>query len=272
MANYDKVMQMIKTFIRLSFLLCISTHSVAETLKFVLISHTYYVNRYPDIQDRLVASINREKAAYIFALGDVALFNRNEDWDQVLEFFGRFNTTTIFTPGNHDLFRFDIVEGWGTTRFYSAWRENYRQRIGYLNKHVKDKRADLILINSVDPFIKTKPFLDHALEEADPSTPTYLLTHQRIWLERYQDHWIHWYWKGIRREEALPYIPLFDHLIIGDLWGKLEHMEIEGTPTSMIGMGNRDKPVFYVVATLQGEQLKMEQRTISLPPDHPYNN
>ena len=244
----------------------------ASELRFALLGHTYYLLPHEDIQDRLVRSINREQPAYVFALGDVVVFNRDKDWEAAQRFFARLDAEVVYSPGNHDLFRFDIVEGWGTNRFYPEWRQRYIDRIGYVNRHVRHPKADFVLINSVDPFFLTRPFLDGALASANPETPTYLLTHQRVWLERYQDHWIHWYWKGIRREEFLPYIRQFDQMFIGDLWGGLEVLDIEGTPAAMVGMGNRDRPVFYVMAVLRDGHLTLSQRTLSLPPEHPYHD
>ena len=242
-----------------------------EPLRVAFISHTYYVNRHPDMQKMIVDEINAANVKYVFSLGDIVLLNYDDLWENTLEFFSRFQSKVYFSPGNHDIFNFDVVEGLATDRHYPEWRQQYIDRIGYAHTMVIDDQADFVLVNSNDPFFKVKPFLDESLEKADPETPTLLLTHHRIWLERHQNNWVNWYWKSAKKEEFLPYISRFDQLVIGDLWGKLEHKKIEDTPVAMIGMGNNDKPAFWVLAELQKDgTFKYEEKVISLPAGHPY--
>lgn len=240
--------------------------------KVAFISHTYYVNRHKDVQQMFIDEINAANPKYIFALGDIVLWNRDEEWKKTLDFFSKFNAKVYYSPGNHDIFDFTIVEGLATDRHYPKWRKNYVEQIGYAQTMVSDDSADFVLINSNDPFFKSQPFLDESLKKANANTPTLLLTHQRIWLDRFEAVWVHWYFKSTKKEEVTPYISKFDQVVIGDLWGKLEMKNIENTPIAMIGMGNNDKPPFWVLGKLE-EGKKMftfEQKTIALPENHPY--
>ncbi|PCK07842.1 MAG: hypothetical protein COA42_12170 [Alteromonadaceae bacterium] len=241
-----------------------------ENLTVAFISHTYYVNRHKDVQQMFIDDINKAKPKYIFAMGDIVLLNRDNEWAGTLEFFSKFDAQVYYVPGNHDIFNFDIVEGLATDRHYPEWRQQYVDRIGYAHKMIRDDQADFVLINSNDPASKITPFLDESLSKANPKTPTLLLSHHRIWLERYQENWVQWYWKSAKKEELLPYISKFDQVVIGDLWGKYEMKSIENTPTAMIGMGNNDKPAFWVYAELKGSEFAFEQRTITLPEGHPF--
>ena len=240
-------------------------------LTVAFISHTYYVNRHSDIQKILIDDINAAKPKYLFALGDVVLLNTDELWQATLQFFSQFNAPVYYAPGNNDIFNFLYVEGLGSDKQYPQWRQEYIDRVGYAHKMVADPKADFLLINSNDPFFKIQPFLDSSLQAANPNTPTVLLTHHRIWLERYQNNWVHWYFKSATQKQFQPYIPRFSQIVVGDLWGKMEHLDITGTPTTMVGMGNNDKPVFWVLATLEADgEFHFEQKTIPLAHDHPY--
>ncbi len=244
-----------------------------DELRVAFISHTYYVNRYADLKQMVIDDINQYQPKYVFALGDVVLLNRDNLWQETLSFFSKMNAPVYFGAGNHDIFNFDIVEGLSTDRHYPQWRQQYVDRIGYAHKWVQDPKADFIIINSNDPFFKIQPFLDDALSKANPESPTLLLTHHQIWLERRQNNWVHWYWKSASKEDFSSYIPKFDQIVVGDVWGKLEHRSINGTPTTMVGMGNNDKPAFWVLATLKDNgQFSFEQKTIELPATHPYNH
>jgi 3',5'-cyclic AMP phosphodiesterase CpdA len=242
-----------------------------EPLRVAFISHTYNANRHDDILQTFVEQINAADVDYIFALGDIVFMNKDRFWNRTLDFFSGFDAPVYYSPGNHDLYRFDIVEGLATDRHYPQRRREYRERIGYLHTLVDDERADFVLINSNDPFPMVQPFLDEALERADPDTPTLLLTHHPIWLDRHGDNWVHWYWTRLRQDEIVPYIPKFDRLVIGDVYGKLGHTTVENTPVTRIGMGNNDKPAFWVLAELEENgQFVFEQKTIDLPEGHPY--
>jgi|GEM_PF-1315431 len=254
-----------------SILTACGEKSSHEPLRVAYISHTYYINRHSDLQQMFIDEINAAKPKYVFALGDIVLMNKDHEWKATLEFFSKFDAPVYYSPGNHDLHNFDIVEGLMTDRHYPEWRQQYIDRIGYANTLVQDEQADFVLMNSNDPFRITGPFLEKSLEKANPETPTILLTHQRIWLERYRNNWVHWYFKSSRKEQMLPLIPKFDELVIGDLWGKMERKTVEQTPATMIGMGNNDKPAFWVLAELQENgSFSYEQKTLDLPEGHPY--
>lgn len=263
---------LLAVIIAISFGCSSSDSSENEPLRIAFISHIYYIYRFQDLPPMFIEDINAANPKYVFALGDVVLFNKDHDWELAFDFFSRLKAKVYYAPGNHDIYNFDILETRGSDRFYPQWRQEYINRIGYTQTMVRDPQADFILINTNDPFFVTQPFLDKSLKKADKDTPTLLLGHHRIWLDRHHTTWFNWFFKTTRKEEMLPYIPKFDQLVIGDLWGKLEHKTIEEIPTAMIGMGNTDKPAFWVYAELQKNgKFSFEQRIIDLPEDHPYH-
>ncbi|WP_075186593.1 metallophosphoesterase family protein [Teredinibacter haidensis] len=240
-------------------------------LQVAFVSHTYHLHKHKDIQDMLVQSINQEKPKYIFSLGDVVLVNDDFRWKKAEEFFGKLDGPVYFSPGNHDLHSFYEVESQETDRHYPERRQQYIDRIGYVNKMVQDDNADFIMINSNDPFIKTQPFLDESIAKANPNTPNFLLTHHPIWIDRYRKNWIQWYWRSIKRDEIAPYLADFQRIIVGDISGSIQHHKFNETPATMIGIGNDGDPVFWVLATLQDNgEFSFEAKTIELPEHHPY--
>ena len=237
-----------------------------DSVVIIVTGHLYPLLYHPDVYNDFIETIKKQHPDYFFALGDLVYNNSDKEWKKVMTNFNKLNVPVYYAPGNHDL-------NYHYERYYGKHDHQIQAEERYLSwakcryKLVKDNVANYVFINANDSVKRILSYIDFIRPRLDTTKQMIMLTSQSLWFDKQQDPADPKTWpnRPFKREEILPKIKDFKHLIHGDWSGRFYRGKFRGFDVMAVGNRKEGDSLFVVRITVYKDSLVTRPVYVPLP-------
>ena len=241
-------------------------HFNRDSVVFVATGHLYPLLYHPDAYKAFLKTIKAQHPDYFFTLGDNVYNNTEKEWDTVLANFNTLGVPCYFAPGNHDLnFHYERYVGKHDHQIQAE--ERYLARVKCRYKLVKDDVANYVFINANDSLKRIMSYINYVRPLLDTNKQMILLSSQALWFNKQQDPNDPTTWpnRPFKREEILPQIKDFKHLIHGDWGGRFYRGIFRGYDVMSVGNRKAGDTLYITRFTVYKDSIAAKPVLVPVP-------